>query len=309
MAAAGLVLFAITVIALQDALVRLAGHQTSLWQFQLLRSTCNIVLIFAIARVAWGGWPRRPERLWAVALRSVLLLGAMVFFFAGVPELPMAEMAAGLYTFPIFVTIFSWAILGEKVGPWRVAAVAIAALGAVLILQPGTESFHWKRLLPVVGGLCYAGMIIVTRRHCRTESPVTLALGVALTLVAAGTTGIGVLALAPAGEAARATLPFVANGWVPLVWEVVALAAAASVLNLTANVSLARAYQSAEASWLAPFDYGYLVMAVLWGYVVFGELPGAITALGMALVAAGGALTAWRERRRGRPAPTPAPRR
>ena len=70
----------------------------------------------------------------------------------------------------------------------------------------------------------------------------------------------------------------------------------ASVLNLTGNICLSRAYQTADASWLAPMDFSYLVFAALWSRVIFGQWPSAGAAAGMALIGAAGIVTAWRER-------------
>ncbi|HUF87556.1 MAG TPA: DMT family transporter [Thermohalobaculum sp.] len=307
-AAAGLMLVALIVLALQDSIIRLVGADTSLWQFQMIRSMGNLVLLMVLARVIWGTAPKWPKRLWAVALRSVLLLSSMILFFGGVPTLTMAEMGAGLYTFPIFVTLLSLIVLGERVGPWRAAAVLAGAAGALMILQPASASFHWVKLLPVGAGLCYAGMIITTRRWCRPESPVTLAFGVAIAYFAATATGLAVLSLFPAGPATEAAIPYLARGWVPLGLTIVLVALACSVLNVCANLCLTMAYQNAESSWLAPIDYSYLIFVTLWGLAIFGEFPDPLMLAGMALIAASGTLTAWREQRRNRPLPPPATR-
>ena len=303
--AAGLMAGALFLLALQDSIVRLAGADTTLWQFHFMRSSGNVVLLLVLARVIWGTAPKWPKRLWAVAARSLFLLVATLFFFGGVPRLTLAEMGAGLYTYPIFVTILSVVLLREPVGVRRIGAVLVGALGAFLILQPGSAGFHWVKLMPVGAGLSYAAMVIVTRRYCRTESPVTLAFGVGVSYMAAAATGMVVLSLFPPGEAAREVLPYIARGWLPLTWTLVALALACSVLNVTANLGLTMAYQNAESSWLAPIDYCYLIFATLWGLAFFGDFPNASMLAGMALIAGAGAFTAWRERRVNRVAPVP----
>ena len=146
--AAGLMVGALVILAVQDSIVRLAGADTTLWQFQFIRSCGNLVLLLVLARVIWGTAPKRPKRFWAVALRSLLQLSAMMFFYGGVPRLTLAEMGAGLYTYPIFVTILSLVVLREPVGLRRTGAVLAGALGAFLLLQPGGAGFHWVQLVP-----------------------------------------------------------------------------------------------------------------------------------------------------------------
>lgn len=306
--AAGLMLVALLVLALQDSIIRLAGADTSLWQFQLIRSAGILLLLLLLARAVWGTAPKRPIRPWAVALRSLLLLAAHVLFFGGVPKLTLAEMGAGLYTYPIFVTILSVIAMRERVGPWRAGAVLAGAVGAFLILQPASAGFHWLKLMPVGAGLCYAGMVITTRRLCRQESPVTLTFAVAVTYLSGAALGLVVLTLVPAGAAAEAAVPYLARGWLPLTLTVLSLALLCALLNVVANLCLTMAYQNAESSWLAPFDYSYLIFVTLWGLAFFGEFPDAAMLAGMALIAGAGALTAWRERRRNRELPPPAAR-
>ena len=306
--AAGLMVGALVILAVQDSIVRLAGADTTLWQFQFIRSCGNLVLLLVLARVIWGTAPKRPKRFWAVALRSLLQLSAMMFFYGGVPRLTLAEMGAGLYTYPIFVTILSVVVLREPVGLRRIGAVLAGALGAFLILQPGSAGFHWVKLMPVGAGFCYAAMVIVTRRYCRRESPVTMAFGVGVAYVAAAAAGMVVLNLFPPGAAAQEVLPYLARGWLPLTWTLVGLALVCSVLNVIANLGLTMAYQNAESSWLAPVDYCYLIFATLWGLAFFGDFPNASMLAGMGLIAAAGAFTAWRERRLKRVVQAPAVR-
>jgi drug/metabolite transporter (DMT)-like permease len=158
--------------------------------------------------------------------------------------------------------------------------------------------------MPVGAALCYAGTILTTRRLCREESPVTLALGVATALLIVGSLAVLVLSAGSAGPWAR-DWPYLFTGWTDIDLWLFALIALCSCLNLTANIGLAKAYQSAEASWLAPFDYSYMIFATFWGFVFWGDIPGALTLTGMAMIAAAGAFVTWRERIAARKEPRP----
>lgn len=291
---AGLVLGAVFLLGLQDGLIKLANPEVSLWQFQLLRSAINLSLLFLLSRIIWGTAPPMPKRAWAVALRSLFLVGAMMLFFGGIPFLALAEIAAGLYVFPLFASILAALLLGERLGPRRILAIGAGFAGTLLILKPGTDSFSLVGLMPVGAGLCYAGQILTTRRLCRDESPVTLALGVAITFLVVGTSGLALFSWLDAGDLAI-EWPYLFTGWhSPALW-VLGIIVACSFLNLTANLFLAKAYQSAEASWLAPFDYTYMIFATFWGFVFWQHIPDALTFVGMTLIACAGAFVTWRE--------------
>ncbi len=292
--AATMMVCALFMLGLQDSIVKLTTPELSLWQFQMIRSAINLILLMLLTRIIWGGAPPKPKRYWPVALRSLLLVGAMISYFGGLPFLDLAEIAAGLYVFPLFVALLSAILLGERVGPRRIIAIFTGFCGTLLILKPGTDSFAPVSLMPIAAALCYAGTIITTRRLCREESPVTLAFGVAITFLIVGVSGVAVFTFVTI-DRWSADWPYLFSGWHTIELWVLGLIAACSLLNLTANIGLAKAYQSAEASWLAPFDYSYLVFATFWGYVFWRTVPDGLTFLGMVMIAGAGAFVAWRE--------------
>jgi drug/metabolite transporter (DMT)-like permease len=231
--AASLMVGSLFLLALQDSLVKLASANVSLWQFQSMRAGFNLAMLFVLARFIWGSSSPRPKRLWTVILRSMFLMGAMICFFGAIPFLSLSQVAAGLYVFPLFVTVLSALVLGEKVGPRRVIAVLTGFGGTLLILKPGSGSFQWVSLAPVLAGLFYAATVLTTRKLCRQESPATLALGVSLAFVLVGACGIIVLNNIQPGDLAL-EWPYLFVGWKPLTLSVTGLILACSILNLSA---------------------------------------------------------------------------
>lgn len=294
--AGALMLGALAILAVQDSLVRLAGFSLSFWQFQAIRATSNFVLLCLTGLIFLRALPPWPRKLWAVVLRSLMMIFATVFFFGAIPKVTTVEMAAGLYTYPIFVTILSATVLAEPVGWRRVLAVVVGALGAVLILQPFEAEFEPIKLMPIGAGLCHAGNVILTRRWCRGESTLTLGVATAISFMVIGTVGCVVLTVVPASDQAREAIPYLAFGWREMTWVLLGITLICSVLNAASNVMLVKSYQSAESSWLAPIDYSYLIFASLCGLLFFGDWPDAWQVAGMLLIAAAGIFTAWRER-------------
>jgi len=297
--AAGLMIFALMLLGLQDGLVKFTSDAVSLWQFQLIRSGMNLAMLLVLARIIWGTSRPKPLRLWAVLLRSFFLVVTMILFFGGVPFLSLPEIAAGLYVYPLYIAVLSVVVLGERVGPRRIAAILAGFVGTLLILKPGTESFKLVNLMPVGAALGYALTVMTTRKLCREESPVTLAFGVAITFLVVGAVGTVVFSSSATSTALgdlQQSWPYLLTGWRDLTVFVITLIAACSLLNVVANIFLAKSYQSAESSWLAPFDYSYLIFATFWGFVFSRTIPDHWTFAGMALIAAAGIFVAWRER-------------
>jgi len=283
------------VLACQDSLVKLISPETSFWQFQTLRSFGNITFVVILAVTSSGIRLLLPRNKPAVWLRASLMTVCMFCFFAGAPFLSVAQMAAGLYTYPLFVSMLAGPVLGETVGRWRIGALLVGMVGAAFILSPWDDGFSAVQLLPMLAGFFYALNILTIRRACRNESPLALAFSVAIAFAVSGMAGSVLLSVFPLGETVRQSMPFVAIGWPALSLVVLGFAVLCSVLNLTGNICLSRAYQTADSSWLAPMDFTYLVFAGIWSRLLFEQWPTPQAITGMALIATAGVVTAWRE--------------
>jgi drug/metabolite transporter (DMT)-like permease len=296
--AMGLLLFGVIVLALQDSLIKYIAPQTSFWQIQTIRAFGNLFLITSLAIAAGGLKLLVPQNWRPVYLRGTMQAMCMFFFFAGAPFLSVAQMAAGLYTYPLFVSLLAGPVLGERIGLWRITALIIGAGGALLMLNPFASSFSLVQLLPVVAGFFYACTVLILRRDCRTENPLALTFAVALIFIACGLLGIVILGLFPPSNEIIDAMPFVAVGWPELTMMLVLVPLLCSFLNLSGNICLARAYQTADSSWLAPLDFSYLLFAAIWGRLFFDHWPTSQALAGMVLIAVAGMVTAWREARK-----------
>ena len=291
-----LLLAGVILLALQDSLIKFISDSTSFWQIQTLRSAGNMALIICLAMLSGGVHLICPQRRLAVAARSLVMVFCMFCFFSASPFLSVAQMAAGLYTYPLFVSLLAAPLLGEKVGKWRIGALVIGATGALFMLNPLAETFSMAQLLPIVAGFFYACNIIILRRYCRGETPLALTFANGVIFFLSGFAGIVLLSIAPLSTDLQSAMPFVAIGWPMIGLSIIGFAALCSVLNLFGNLGLTRAYQTADSSWLAPLDFSYLLFAAIWGKVIFDSWPTANSWLGMLLITIAGMITAWRER-------------
>ncbi|MGH6718929.1 MAG: DMT family transporter [Alphaproteobacteria bacterium] len=203
------------------------------------------------------------------AARSLCMLGATVTFFGALAYIPLADAIAISFVAPFLITLLAVPVLGERVGPRRIAACGLGFLGALLIIRPGFEARHWAYLLPLGTAVAYAFYGILTRRLGAAERPTTSLFY---------TASIGALV-------SCAFVPFHwvapdATGWF--------LLAAVGVIAAVGHLLLIQAYRLAPASLVAPFGYLDMVWATLYGLILFDEFPDRLTWIGIAVIVGSG---------------------
>lgn len=292
--AAGLILLAMAIIGFIDNYVRVIAEDAGLWQFHAVRSAMAVPLLWIVAR--WQGWSLEVLRWRAVAVRSLLLATSVLLYFGAVAVLPISTAGAGLFTSPIFVLLISVALFAQRIGPWRAAAVALGFAGVLLVLQPGGAAFTPVAAIPVLAGALYAASSIATRRLCAEESPYALTLWFFAFLGVYGVLGIVGLAATGLGGALE-TASFFGTGWQPMTGQFLGLTAVQAVGSLVAVACLVRAYQIADPSYVAVFEYSFLLFAGLWAYLLWEEVPGLVAFAGILCILIAGCVIILRGRR------------
>ncbi len=296
LAAFGAVLIYACIIAFTDNYVRVIAADAGLWQFHATR-TAMAFAILALAALPMGLklWPRRP---WAVFARSAVHGTAMLIYFGALAFLPVAQVAAGLFTAPIFVLFFQRYLYGQPFRGIQILAVVVGFAGVVLVLGPEALSgATLAALLPVISGALYAMGNIATQRWCAGETAESVVAGFFGMLGVYGLVGMAVLwafpLVVPVG-----TEGFLMRGpvWPTgtfLWWTFVQ--AAGSLVGVGMFV---KAYQMAEVSRVSVFEYVILPASALWGFILWGETLSWLAWVGMALIALAGIIIA-------RPQPQP----
>jgi S-adenosylmethionine uptake transporter len=303
------VLFAMFFISINDMLVKLLSDGYPLHQLVFIRSILGICVTLVILHFE-GGWRLlKTRRLGLHALRAGLVVTANMTFFAAIAVMPLADATALFFVAPLFITLLSVLVLGETVGPRRIAAICVGFLGVVVMMRPGVDlgadlPSRWILTLPLIAAACYAGMQVLTRKLGGESSAAAMAIYIQVTFILVS---IGFFVIAGDGRFAEGstdqsvifllrawTLPPVADWWL---FGLMGVAAGGI------GYALSQAYRIANASVIAPFEYFNLPMAIFWGWMIFGELPDVWVAMGIALIALSGIYVFLRERVKAEQAP------
>jgi drug/metabolite transporter (DMT)-like permease len=290
LAAFGAVLIYASVIAFTDNYVRVIASDTGLWQFHATRSAMAFALL-ALAAVPMG-LQLRPKRFRPVLARSLIHGSAMLIYFGALAFLPVAQVAAGLFTAPIFVLLIQKFAYDLRISGVQVLAVLLGFLGVVLVLgHEAVQGATVAALVPIIAGAFYAMGNIATREWCAEESAETLVAGFFGILGIFGLIGMAALMLWPL-PVPEGTDGFLQRGpvWPSgtfLWWTFVQ--ASGSLVGVGMFV---KAYQMAEASRVSVFEYVILPSSAAWGFMLWGEKLTWIAIVGMALIALAGILIA-----------------
>ena len=265
--------------ALGDTCVKLIGTDMPLSQLLFLR---GIVATACVAMLAWRmrGLTLRISRAdgLLIALRSLTEVGAAYFFLTALIHMPLANVTALLQTLPLTVTLGAALVFHEPVGWRRASAIALGLLGMVLIVQPGGAGFSAWSIYGLIAVGCVTARDLVTRRISGQVPSLTVALtGVAAITIFGGVTSVG-------------------TSFVTMDAQLAGLLLAAAAFSVGAFSLSVLAMRNGDMSFTAPFRYVGLLCATILGFVVFGEVPNALAAIGCLIVVAAGVFTLLRER-------------
>lgn len=285
-AAAAFIILASSLIAGTTLLAKLAGqdhlgdplHPLQISHGRFLFAFISISLAVGLIRPRFT----RPAIGLHVARSAAGWLGISLMF-AAVTFIPLADATAISFLNPIIAMVLAIPLLGERVGPWRWGAAAVALIGAVILIQPGTGSFHPAALLALAAAFVMGFEITLIKRLTGREIPLQI-------LWFNNTIGCIIATIA----VLFVWQPPSAGQWMAL--------ATLGTMMATAQACFIQGMKRADASFVAPFQYATLIFAGLYDFVGFSAIPAATSILGAGIIIAGGVILAWREAHTTRPA-------
>jgi drug/metabolite transporter (DMT)-like permease len=279
LAGIGLMLVGVGMFSFGDALGKVLVARYPVSELLLLRASVPLAILLALIWRHRATLPRL-QRPGLQLLRMVLSTAEVAAFFVAVVYLPLADVITYYLACPIFVTALSAIVVREQVGWRRWSAVVVGFCGVLIALQPSAQTVSWPALIALAGSFCFAVLMIVTRSLRATPDIVLAATQFA------GTFSVG-LVLAP------------------FAWRMpglpdLGLFVLAGCISIVALLCTNRSLKLAPASVVVPYQYSMIVWAVMFGYVVFGDVPSAATIVGAAIIIGAGLYIFIREQQLGR---------
>lgn len=280
----------VVVFVAMASCVKAAGEGVPAGQIVFFRSSLAMVpvLVYLAARRQLHT-AFKTERLLSHFWRGLVGVTAMGCGFYGLTHLPLPDAIALGYTKPLVMVVLAALLLGETIRIYRWTAVLVGFVGVLIISWPLLTIFDgdfWQStqtmgvLAALTSAILAAFAMVLVRRLVETEKTPTIVLYFSLS----------------ATLVSLATLPF---GWVPLDQTSLLLLCSAGALGGIAQILLTQSYRYAEVSTIAPFEYTSIILAIIVGYFIFGDIPQWSMLIGTAIVIAAGLFIIIREHRLG----------
>jgi len=197
--------------------------------------------------------------------RCLMGLMALIAIVVALRELPLAVVVSLSYAAPLFITVLSIFLLSEKVGIFRWLAVFIGFIGVIIIAEPGFKGMNYLYFLPLIFCIGMAFVTITIRKLSTTEPIWLISIFFTITISIAG----------------LATIPM---GWIIPNFQDFILLALIGVTGGSANLFLTQSYKLSEVSLVAPLKYLALIFAIIFGFLIWNEIPTVKTLVGASLV-------------------------
>ena len=292
------IVFGTICFSVNDISVKLFSSEIPLNQLMFFRAIFAISILLFVILPFYGGFKylNTSNPVFHI-FRGLAVVGANTFFFISIAELSLAEATAIFFIAPILITIFAMFFLQEKVGIRRGLACFIGFLGMLFIIKPGTISFELISIFPLIAALFYTALHIITRKYGSQEKPLTMGFYIQVCFLVTSLMFAGGFYLADFDVEHSNSLTFLTGSWVSVsTFDMFHILVGIALPISIGGILVSYAYKNYEASFLAPFEYGALVIAVVSTYLIWNEIPDRLSLIGMILIMLSGIFVSLREK-------------
>ena len=288
----------VVIFSMQDMIIKFVSHDYAISQLMVVRSIVSLpLLLWLMARWRLDGKAVGLSAIWSprwpwLALRGFTAVLAYNTYYLAFPVLPIAVIVSMFLTTPLFLVLFSFLFVGDKISPRQLMAIAWGFVGSLIILRPWGgmgDGFNYAGLLPIGAAIFYALSQTINRKYLQADGPLVMsAYQTLLFLVASGlaTLVFHFYQFHPN----HLSLVFLTRDWAMFAPRDLLLIMSTGVIGTFGMTFLSNAYRTAPAGVIAPFEYGSLLISFIAGFIIWGESPNILAMVGAFMILVAGLL-------------------
>ncbi|WP_027259478.1 DMT family transporter [Leisingera aquimarina] len=267
------------------ALVKHLGTRIPPAESAFLRYLLGLVFLIPMAGALRRA--RLTPRLWALfAGRGVVHSAGVILWFYAMTQIPLAEVTAMNYLSPVYVTLGAALFLGEKLAFRRISAIAVALIGAMIILRPGFREVSPGHIAMLFTAVSFGASYLIAKFTVGSNSPAVV-VGMLSVFVTLG------------------LAPFALAAWVTPTLAELAILFGVACFATAGHYTMTLAFAAAPVAVTQPVTFLQLIWATLLGALAFGEPADIWVMSGGGLILAAVSFISWREARTKKKALTP----
>ena len=292
-----LILIAMSLFSMQDALIKFIFEQSALYEIFFGRYLVAAIVLFIYLSFKGQKVSLKTHYPLLTFIRVLLHFIAFSTFFISITYMQLATANALFFSCPFFVSIFAKFFLKEFIGIRRWSAITFGFMGVLIVLNPNFSDFEYRNLLPVLSALFYAASMTITK-YTSDKDDVNTQLYY-FYLIALILCGIIYLFMGNGQFNSTdfdPTTQFIFREWFSnfdYTWKFILFFGLAASI---AFLCIFSAYIIASPSVVSLFEYSLIIMSMIPGYFLFSEIPSLRTLLGVICIISAGVYIYFRER-------------
>lgn len=249
--------------ALMGVFIKLTGDIPTI-QKVVFRTYIIMATVFIMMK--YYGVSLKGIKHWKLlTLRSILGTGGIILNYYALDQLLLSD-ASVLFRLSTFILLFfSWIFLKEKIAFYQFAAVAVAFVGVLLIIQPGFQVAIGPYLIAIGGATLAAGAYTVVRALGKKEKPL-----VVVFFFAAFTSVV--------------LTPMAIINFQPMTMMQVVFAILTGISAAVGQVGVTYAYKHAPAKEVSIYNYFGVIFSTIFSIFIFDTLPDSLSIIGYVVI-------------------------
>jgi len=291
-----LILIAMFVISIQDAIMKFIYSSTSLYEVYFIRTLVGFLIIVLFLKITNKPIIIATHYPFLTTCRVVLFFFGFSSFYVSLTIMPLATATALFFVSPFLMTIFAKFFLKEQIGLRRWLAVIVGFIGVYTILNPNFDNFNYLSLTPVFCAFCYALSMIIIKITSVKDNVYSQILQFNIGAIIFSLIFYFLIGDGQYNTIDHPAYQFIFQKWfsdptttLPYLIAIGFIAAISFILIFTS-------YRIASPAVISPFEYSIMIWASFYGWIFFDEIPDLKTIIGMFLIILGGIYIFVREK-------------
>ena len=292
------ILVGMAIFSIQDALIKFVYEDCALYELYFGRTLTAAILLISYLTFSKQKIILKAHYPYLGVIRVGCFFFGFSFFYLSLTFMSLAMANALFFSSPFFISILAMIFLKEKIGIRRWSAIFVGFVGVYIVLNPDFNNFNIKSLAPVACALCYAISMTITKITSDKDNVYTQMLHLYI-----GAILISILFFIFTGKGqfnnfTDPTFQFMLRDWFTnptYAWPIIIVMGVVATFSFYFVFS---AYSIASPSAISLFEYSLIIWSIITGYLLFNDIPGIRTFIGVALIISAGIYIYIREKAR-----------